>query len=711
MAESKAKFRFRSPASLVWIGMGAGAFIWILGLIRHSVEANKGALFQRITIPVPSTFWVSFSVVCVLLLLYSAYAQYLVSRRRRAEKALLMLSNKLEKQVEKRTFELSKSNARLKEQINERKRVGEELRKEVNERKRVGEELRKVNRALKTLSECNKVIVHTDEEPALLNEICRIIVEVGGYYFVWVGFAEEDEKKSVCPMAHAGHEAGYLNTLNIKLEEDAAGNHNPVCEAIRMGSPCIVKNLQKEDEHADWRNEALQRGYASLISLPLSANGWTFGALNIFAQESDAFDVEEINLLKELAGELAFGIAAARTRDEQQEWEQEKEKLQAQLLQAQKMEAVGTLAGGVAHDFNNLLTAIQGYTEIALLDVEKAEPLSNNLEQIHCAAERATSLTRQLLLFSRRQPMEFAAIKVNRTIEGLSKMLKRLIGEDIVIKTDMEPDLWTIQADAGNIEQVFMNLALNARDAMPEGGILSIKTQNVTIDQEYCKVIPEARPGKFVCLSVADTGIGMDSAVLQRIFEPFFTTKEFGKGTGLGLSVVYGIVKQHEGWINVYSEPRQGSVFKVYLPSCSIELKDEAEEKISLEKIKGQGERILLVEDENAVREFTAKVLGDNGYKVFAASHAKEAVAIFQREQGKFHMIFSDIVLPDRNGLQLVDQLLKRNPKLLILLSSGYSDDKSQWPAIHEKGFRFLQKPYSIPDLLQAVKEVIEKTE
>lgn len=691
----KAKFGSKGMMSLLWAGLGAGASYWILQLIRHIVELNRSAILSHSTIPDADTFLIRFLFVCFLLFLYSAYAQHLVSRRKRAEKKLVEASTKLEKEVEERTTELSKSNARLTE--------------EVVERMRAEDEVRKVNRALKTLSECNKVIVHTEGESALLDEVCHIIVEVGGYRFAWVGFAEEDANKSVRPVSHAGYEAGYLTAVEVKGEGDN-GDRNPVCEAILTGKPVLEKNLFREDVRTPWRAEATKRGYSSLISLPLIANGWTFGALSIYTKEASAFDIQEVNLLKELAGELAFGIAASRTRDEQKQWEAERERLQAQLLQAQKMEAVGTLAGGVAHDFNNLLTTIQGYTEIALLNVDKKGPLHNNLEQVHYAAERAASLTRQLLLFSRKQPMELVPIHVNTTIEGLLKMLKRLIGEDITINTELEDDLWAVRADVGNIEQVFMNLAVNARDAMLQGGVLTIKTEKVTLDDEYCKVIPEARPGKFVCLSVADTGTGMDKSVLQRIFEPFFSTKEFGKGTGLGLAVVYGIVKQHEGWINVYSEPGKGSIFKVYLPASSEAVVEKTEEKISLKSLQGNGERVLLVEDEPAVREFASKVLADNGYVVFDAEDVAEALELFKKEDGKFDLIFSDMVLPDKSGLHLVDRLLQDHPKLSVLLSSGYSDDKSQWPIIEERGFKFLQKPYSIPALLQAIRKTIKSS-
>ena len=391
--------------------------------------------------------------------------------------------------------------------------------------------------------------------------------------------------------------------------------------------------------------------------------------------------------------------------------EEEKEKIQAQLLQAQKMEAIGKLAGGVAHDFNNLLTTIHGYTDLAMMKLNKTDPVYRDLKQVRLAAVRAAELTRQLLLFSRKQPMRLTPLNLNKTVDDLLKMLNRLIGEDISIHTHLDPDIWTVHADDGSIGQAIMNLAINARDAMPEGGKLTIKTENVYLDEAYCEAYSDARPGKFVCLSVEDTGIGMDKEIIQHIFEPFFTTKEAGKGTGLGLSVVHGIVKQHEGWINIYSEPGLGTTFKIYLPAFSGKVEeDETEETISLQELKGSGERILLVEDEAGVRKFAQKVLGENGYVVFEAANANEALDIFEREKGKFDLVFSDVILPDKSALQLLDQLLSRKPGLRVLLSSGYTDHKSQWPIIREREFPFLQKPYSLHDLLGAICTVLDKS-
>lgn len=392
-----------------------------------------------------------------------------------------------------------------------------------------------------------------------------------------------------------------------------------------------------------------------------------------------------------------------RNTTERKQAEEEKEAIRGQLFQAQKMEAIGNLAGGVAHDFNNLMTAIQVSADVAMMKVDESNLMYRDLKEIRYAALRAASLIRQLLLFSRKHPMEFNFMNLNEAIENLVKMLHRLIGEDIEIKHELSPDLWTIRADASNMEQVVMNLSLNARDAMPKGGTLTIRTENKILKPDSRKSMPESRPGKFICLSIRDVGTGMDRDTLQRIFEPFFTTKGPGKGTGLGLSVVYGIVKQHEGWIHVASEPGKGSNFQIFLPAFSEMADDQSEEKVHLEVLQGKGQTVLLVEDEEKVRESAQKALEKCGYRIIPTRSVKEALETFKRENGRFDLVFSDVVLSDRTGIELAEELLSVNPKLKILLTSGYTDQKSEWPIILEKGYRFLQKPYSLSDLLKAV--------
>lgn len=392
---------------------------------------------------------------------------------------------------------------------------------------------------------------------------------------------------------------------------------------------------------------------------------------------------------------------------ERKKTELEKEKLQSQLLQAQKMEAIGTLTGGVAHDFNNLLTVILGYSELIKKKMEPGNPLYDNLRQISNAAEMAVRLTRQLLLFSRKQPMEIAILDINEMVNDLLKLIKRVIGEDISICTILEPTLYKIRGDAGFIEQVIMNLVINAKDAMPQGGELRIKTENLILDEAYCRHVAEAKPGKCICLSMADTGIGMDSYILQHIFDPFFTTKQRGKGTGLGLSVVYGIVKQQEGFIQVESEPGQGATFKIYFPALAGEFKGKTPGAASPQKFRGQGQRILLVEDEAELREFTYKILQDNGYRVQVSDSAERALAAFEKKNQNFQLAFIDIVLPEKNGLVLAEELLGIKPDLKVILTSGYTDDKVQWQTIRQKGFPFIQKPFSIEDLLRVIRKAL----
>lgn len=388
--------------------------------------------------------------------------------------------------------------------------------------------------------------------------------------------------------------------------------------------------------------------------------------------------------------------------------EKEKEEMQAQLLHSQKMEAIGILAGGVAHDFNNLLTAIQGYTDLAMTKVSESDTLYRYLKQISISTVRAAELTRQLVLFSRRQSMDFNPININNTVDHFLQIVDSFIGEDITVETELSPNLWTVMADKGTIEQLIMNLVVNAKDAMPLGGKLTIKTQNTILKENDCKGNTKIHPGKYVSISVKDTGTGIKPEVLEHIFEPFFTTKETGKGTGLGLSVVYGIVQEHNGWIDVKSELGKGSTFLIYFPTISTQIHDETGEVFSVENLKGKGERILLVEDDERVYKFLKMILEENNYVVFEACNGEDALEIFKKEDGQFDMVLSDVVLPDINGIALVNKLTEMKPDLRILLNSGYTGNKSGSSIIKEKGFRFLQKPYNINDLLKTINEVLE---
>jgi len=448
-------------------------------------------------------------------------------------------------------------------------------------------------------------------------------------------------------------------------------------------------------------------GATRIILAPMVADDRVFGLLSVSYDELGERDIPAVTAF---ANQLSAAWRRANLTKELELSLEELRETQDQLLQAQKMEAVGRLAGGVAHDFNNLLTAISGYAELLSCDSSLSEKVHGDIDQIRKAAEQAAALTRQLLAFSRRQPLQPVVIDLNKVVVDMDAMLRRMIGEDIELVTTLD-DHKKIQTkvDPGQLEQVMVNLAVNARDAMPEGGRLTISTSDVVLDSIACAAIHDARPGHFVCLSIEDTGSGIERDVIDQIFEPFFSTKGPTKGTGLGLAVVYGIIRQHGGWINVYSEPHQGTAFKVYLPAIESTSVPETEAQCVPEDqgAEGTGQRILLVEDEEAVRELASRALKENGYKVFEAGAYEEAVELFEQEGGNFDLIFSDVVLPDKSGIRLIDDLLSIRPDIRVLVCSGYTDQKSQWPVIQEKGFRFLQKPYSLVDLLGTVDELV----
>ncbi len=393
---------------------------------------------------------------------------------------------------------------------------------------------------------------------------------------------------------------------------------------------------------------------------------------------------------------------------EKQKAKEEKKRLQSQLFQAQKMEAIGRLAGGVAHDFNNLLTAIQGYTELAMMQTKDEFALLESLKQIHMATERATKLASQLMIFSRKERVSMYPHNLNEIINNLVDMLRRMIGEHITVHVELEPELLMTRVNRGQIEQVLMNLAVNARDAMPGGGRLTIKTENVEIEDQYMRSNSFARPGSFVCLSVKDTGIGMDQKTVARVFEPFFTTKRSGEGTGLGLAVVYGIVEEHQGWINVYSEPGMGSVFKIYLPYCAEKTVSKKDSTIYSQKVEGSGEKILFVEDDTALCNFMKAQLARWGYTVITAENVEQAVAIYEEEKDGFDILFTDMVLPDKSGIELIETLHARNPSLKVILTSGYLYEKSELPLFKDVDVIFIQKPYTLFTLLQTIRQSMD---
>jgi len=833
----------------------------------------------------------------------------------------------------------------------------------------ISQELRRLNRALAALRACNQAQAHANNEQELLNQICDIIVSIGGYRMAGIAYAQADEAKTVQPMAHAGYDSGYLDKIELKWSDTPAGR-GPAGTAIRENRICVVADTQSDPMFAPWREAAAARGYAAMITLPLRVAGKAFGVLAIYSEQAGSFECSEVELLAEIADNVAYGITAIHAKAESKRataalqeaeakyrqlvemvpaisyvaeagavgpflylspqaktilgydpadcledprfwwdhlnpqdypiamlentWEEgrpfqveyrmrrqdgrevwlrdeavivrdpvtgkrltrglmiditeqkksdealreseeryrmfvaqsaegifrmeyrppvpcnlpideqlrlgrkngylaecndamarmygrasaqemvgrplsdflvlndpvtkkfmenfiqsgyraidqesremdaqgqtklfrntmigmvvdghwvrtwgitrdvtERMHMEEQLRNAQQLEAIGRLAGGVAHDFNNILSIIMGHGE--LLRAGADEATREGLEQIRRAADRAASLTQQLLAFSRKQVLQPKVLDLNEATADVQKMLARVIGEDIELIAVLHPSLDPVKADPGQVEQVLMNLAVNARDAMPHGGKLVMETANVEVDGELGRELDLA-PGRYVMLIVTDTGHGMDSEILAHIFEPFFTTKPQGKGTGLGLATVYGIVKQSGGSIQVKSEKGRGADFRIYLPAAE-DRPRKASPAPAAEKVAGGQETILIVEDEPDLRELTRVFLEGYGYKVLQAASAEQALQVADGFGERIDLLLTDVIMPGLSGRQLAEKILGKRPQTKIVYMTGYTDDMVVQHKVLEPGVNLLQKPFGRVELALKVRSTLD---
>ncbi|MGO9572189.1 MAG: PAS domain S-box protein, partial [Desulfomonilaceae bacterium] len=833
----------------------------------------------------------------------------------------------LEIQVKARTAQLNLSN--------------KELAAEIAEKRRAEQSVLKISRALRTLSDCNQVVIRAENESALVTEICRIVVEVGGYAMAWVGFVQHDADRTVRPVAKYGFEEGYLDKVRITCAEDEFG-YGPTGTCIRTQAPSVYRQIATGPGYGPWRHEAVERGYLSSIALPLIEEGKCFGALNIYASQADAFDEEELRLLNELAADLSFGIRAVRTKSKLQEskeryrllvhlspdgilvhyggniilanrgaarllgasnpedlvgkamrdlvhpdyWQivearaaemletgkpqpvieerfvrldgteidvevaavpviqegkplvqaifrdisarkraqavqrrlataveqaaeaiiitdpqgdiqyvnpafermtgytsaevingkptllrsdeyqgedyadlwntllkgetwagrlPKKRKdgsayeeditispvrdpsgrivnyvavkrdvtrealLERQLLQAQKMEAIGTLAGGIAHDFNNLLQVVLGYSELLSLNKGLDTRLKDDLNRINQAARNGADLVHRLLTFSRKTETKPRPLNLNHQIDQVRELLYRTVPKMIEIQLFLDSNLAAINADPTQIEQILMNLAVNARDAMPEGGKLVIETENVFLDEDYCNTHLEIAPGHYALLTLSDSGQGMDRETLEHIFEPFYTTKRPGEGTGLGLAMVYGIVKQHRGHIACYSEPHVGTTFRIYFPALISESESKTEEALVKPILRGGSETILLVDDEQLIRDLGERILTRSGYSVLTAPNGREALEVYRTSQKDISLVILDLIMPDMGGKQCLEEILKIDPQAKVLIASGYSANGPTREALTAGAKGFVNKPYDMRKFLTTVRQVLNE--
>ncbi len=479
--------------------------------------------------------------------------------------------------------------------------------------------------------------------------------------------------------------------------------------AIEWTNPAFSALTGYSAEEASGRNprELVKSGvqdpevYRQLWETILGGTVWRGEMTNRRKDGSHYPEEQTITPVKDAAGAVAHFIAIKRDLTEEK-------RLQAQFLQAQKMESVGRLAGGIAHDFNNLLTVINGTAEIASMQLREADPLRLDLMQIRQAGERAASLTRQLLAFSRKQVMAVEVLCLNRLVADMQGMLQRLIGENIDLVVVPAQGADHVRADRAQLEQVVLNLVVNSRDAMTGGGTLTIETRAVELDEAYTRRHPPAPAGPYVRLSVSDTGVGMDEATRAQMFEPFFTTKELGKGTGLGLSTVDGIVRQSGGSIEVDSEPGRGTSFKIYLPRVGeVEVAAQAQAARPVAETPAS-ETVFVVEDEMALRELAKRILKSAGYTVLTFGTAEEALPALTEHEGPVHLLLTDLILPGMTGRELATRLKKVRPEIKVLYTSGYTDDAILRHGVLENASHFLGKPYSVAELRRKVRAMLD---
>jgi signal transduction histidine kinase/CheY-like chemotaxis protein len=492
--------------------------------------------------------------------------------------------------------------------------------------------------------------------------------------------------------------------LDISDFESFPVGNGAVGQAIKSGKVTIVNDYLKaageKSTYVSYGFDEDSREPRSIITAPMKIMGNVIGAIEVQSYEISAYTQEHATAMQMAANLAANAIENVRLL--------EQERINAEQMRlSQKLESVGRLAGGIAHDFNNMLTAINGYSDLTLRRLKDDDPLRANIEEIKKAGERSALLTHQLLAFSRKQVLKPKVLDINQVITEVSTMLKRLIGEDIHLITILAPKLGTVEADPGQLTQVIINLAVNARDAMTRGGDLTIETNNVYLDAEYAAHHMNMRPGSYVQLVVSDSGTGMTDEIQEHIFEPFYTTKEIGKGTGLGLATVYGIIKQSGGYIWVYSEVEHGTTFKIYLPRVDEEVTLFEENSEPRHAPKGT-ETILLVEDEEIVRNLSRQILETCGYKVKEAGDGIEALSICRQPDCKIDLLLTDVVMPKMSGRQLVEHLADLRPEIKVLYMSGYTDDAIVRQGVIQTGTNFIQKPFTFNTLAQKVRASLD---
>ena len=570
--------------------------------------------------------------------------------------------------------------------------------RDITERKHAEQRIGHLNRVLRAIRDVNELIVRERDRDKLISEGCRLLVKNRGYSSALIVLTDENDRPVFWSESGLGE---TFKPLGVLLKQGGL----PSCFAKARSAETLLRVSDRTRICGQCPIAGGCVGSSSLCTRLVHDND-AFGYLAVALEQGQGVDPEEQSLFAEMAEDLAYALYVMRMEDVREKSERERKSLQDQLLQAQKLEAVGRLAGGVAHDYNNMLGVIIGYAELAMAKMAPSNPLHPDLEEIHKAALRSAEITRQLLAFARKQAVAPKVLDLNETVEGMFKMLRCLIGEDISLTWLPQADLWPVIIDPAQVGQILANLCVNARDAIKGVGKVTIETANVTFEDKYGSDVTAVMPGEFVSLTVSDDGCGMDKETLNEIFEPFFTTKDVNQGTGLGLAMVYGIVKQNDGFINVYSELDNGTTFQIYLPrhkSTPETIEEAGVERTALSR----GETVLLVEDEPAILQIGKLMLERLGYQVLPVSMPKDSIRLATDYPGSIDLLITDVVMPEMNGRELADQLRVIRPGLKILFMSGYTADAIAQHEVLNEQVNFIQKPFSKEDLAAKVRAAL----
>ena len=561
------------------------------------------------------------------------------------------------------------------------------------------EEARHVNDVLRAIRDIQKLIFSESDATMLLQGICEILIQTRGYLTAWVG-APQPDSNNVKLLAHAARKPETLNERAVIWDNNPTGQ-SPCQMVLRERVALILNDIESEPRLASWVQRAKDSGYNSIASFPIIYNEKLFGALTVKAGRTQAFTQEEIDILKGMVDEIAHALQSM-------DHATERRKVEEMLRQSQKLEAIGQLAGGIAHDFNNILGASMLQIGLLMDRPELTPELRSGLEDLEEGAFRASNLTRQLLMFSRKQSVKMKRLDIKVVLESVLGMLSRLLGETVLLDVQTDENQAWVKADNGMIEQVIVNLCINARDAMPNGGKLTLRVEKLEIEAGRAPVHIDIQPGGFICLSVADTGTGIAPEHFKHIFEPFFTTKEVGKGTGLGLATAHGIIQQHGGWIDVESKLGEGTIFRVYLPFFAAEQATPTKGKNN-QFAKGS-ETILLVEDDAALLRSISRALRLLNYQVIEAVNGVDALAKWQESHEEIDLLLTDVVMPGGiAGLDLAQQIQSQRPGFEVIISSGYSNELNNFSPELYPGITLLPKPYDITALAKAIRRSLDQ--